>query len=239
MIKIIPSGALACVLLALLTLSPVFALPPEGPLAQISSSSPTVRSGGFAAAEFRAEIEGAETIEVSFIKTTRIKGSEKSFPADGKIYYVKEPLLFRAELPSETLQIDGKTRKRFVKKYNEIYIDEWSGGNPLFMYFDIPGGVYESDSSRTPRRTFSPGRLPAGRQGYNTSASSYVVFSAQRDGDKIEAVYDKAEKMLKSVKVENAVMETFTEIKSWEKNKEISPEVFDFPRGAKRIDMRK
>jgi len=204
------------IIIFLLTASPVFALPPTGPLSQISSASDP-------AAEFRRGIEGAETIEVSFKKTMKIKDSEKSFIEKGKIYYRKEPLLFRAELLGETLQIDSETRKRLVKKHNEIYIDGWAGGNPLFMYFDIPGGVYES------------GSLHHGAP----SASACVVFSAMRDGDKIEAVYDRDKKMLKSLKVVNPVMETFTEIESWKKNGEIPPGVFAFPRGAKRIDMRK
>ncbi len=206
------------IILFFLAAGPVFALPPAGQLKQISlaaEGAPGLKVRD-PAAEFRREIEDAETIEVSFRKTTRIKGSKKSFPVSGKIYYIKEPLLFRAELPAEALQIDGKTRKRFVKKHNEIYIDEWHGGNPLFMYFDIPGGVYEGGSS-----------------------SSCIVFCAQRDGDKIEAVYDRKEKMLKSIKVENPVMETFTEIESWNTNAEISSDVFTFPRDAKRIDMRK
>ncbi|MBU3956129.1 hypothetical protein KJ633_06670 [bacterium] len=188
---------------------PIFALPPAGPLAQISSAADP-------AGEFRSDIDGSETIEVSFRKIMKIKGSEKSFIENGKIYYKKEPLLFRAELPGEALQIEGKARKRFVKKHNEIYIDDWTGGNPLFVYFDIPGGVYEAGSS-----------------------SACIVFCAERDGDKIEAIYGRKEKMLKSVKVENPIMETFTEIESWVKNAEIPPEVFAFPRGAKRIDMRK
>ena len=41
---------------------PIFARPPAGPLAQISS-------GTDPAGEFRGEIEGAKTIEVSFRKT--------------------------------------------------------------------------------------------------------------------------------------------------------------------------
>ncbi|MEA2081504.1 MAG: hypothetical protein U9O97_02010 [Elusimicrobiota bacterium] len=215
-----------------LILCPVFALPPEGPLAQISSrpgglsarpGGLSARPGGLSAAEFRGEIEGAETIEVSFTKITKIKGSEKSFQVNGKIYYRKTPLFFRVELPAEALLIDAKSRKRLVKKYNEIYVDEWRGGNPLFMYFDLPGGVYESGSLLT---------------GDNSAASS-VVFTASRADDRIEAIYDRDEKMLKSIKVENPVMETFTEIKAWRENVEISSGVFEFPRGAKIIDMRK
>ncbi len=193
----------------LLMSSMVFALPPAGPLAQISSVTDP-------AAEFRRGIEVAETIEVSFKKTMKIKDSEKSFMEKGKIYYKKEPLIFRAELPGEVLQIDGKTRKRLVKKHNEIYIDDWTGGNPLFMYFDIPGGVHESGST-----------------------SSCVVFFAEKDADTIEAVYDRDKKMLKSLKVANPVMETFTEIELWKTNGEIPSGIFAFPREAKRIDMRK
>jgi len=213
----IPSEVICFALMTIFTLGTVSAEIPSGPLKQISAAVPDP------AMELREAIESAATIEVSFEKTMEIKDSEKSFITKGKIYYRKDPLLFRAELPSEVLQIDAKSRKRLVKKHNEIYIDDWSGQNPILMYFDIPGGVCESGTS-------SPGA---------DQAPTLVVFRAGRDGDEIEAIYDRKEKMLKSVKVENSVMITFTEIKSWKKNAKIAPGVFDFPRGAKIIDMRK
>lgn len=226
------------VLLLCLALSPVFAEMPSGPLKQMAVSTATPagipdparpgharqqRLGALSAAELRAEIESASTIEVSFEKTMEIKDSEKSFITEGKIYYRKDPLLFRAEMPSEVLQLDADSRKHLVKKYKEIYVDEWSGGNPLLMYFDIPGGFYESSDA------------PRGED----ADPALLIFRADRDGDEIEAIYDRKEKMLKSVRVENAVMTTFTEIKSWKKDVPIAPGIFDFPRGAKIIDMRK
>ena len=226
----IPSALIPVIFITVLTLSPVSAEMPSGPLKQMSEGegassavADTTERIPDPAMELREAIESAATLEVSFEKTMEINDSEKSFITKGKIYYRKDPLLFRAELPSEVLQIDAKSRKRLVKKHNEIYIDDWFGKNPILMYFDIPGGVYESGTS-----------LPGAGQD-----PSRVVFRAGRDGDEIEAIYDRKEKMLKSVKVENSVMRTFTEIKSWKKNAKIAPGVFDFPRGAKIIDMRK
>ncbi|MFH1956956.1 MAG: hypothetical protein ABIJ15_00590 [bacterium] len=168
-------------------------------------------------AAFRNLINGSKTVFVRFTKSQKLKGSEKAFVEEGKIYYRKSPMLFKLEMPSETILIKEKTIERFLPKFNEKYVNDWDGRNPFFLYLDIPDGVIE----------------------VKKSSSNIVDIQVIRDNGTVKICYDKTKKNIKSIREENPVCLWQTEVEAFETDVVFEKGVFDLPGDVKVVDLRK
>ena len=166
---------------------------------------------------FRELINGSKTVFVRFTKSQKLKGSEKAFLEEGKIYYRKSPMIFKLEMPSETVLIKEKTIERFVPKFNEKYVNDWDGRNPFFLYLDIPDGVIE----------------------VKKSSSNIVNMVVRRDNGTMEICYDKIKKNIKSIREENPVCLWQTEVGAFETDVVFEKDAFDLPGDVRTVDLRK
>jgi len=168
-------------------------------------------------AAFRNLINGSETVFVRFTKSQKLKGSGKAFIEEGKIYYRSSPMLFKLEMPSETILIKEKTIERFLPKFNEKYLNTWDGRNPFFLYLDIPDGVID----------------------VKKSSSNIMVLQVIRDNGTVEICYDKTRKNIKSIREENPVCLWQTTVEVFETDVVFEKGVFDLPGDGKTVDLRK
>jgi len=166
---------------------------------------------------FRNLISGATTVFVRFTKSQKLKGSEKTFSVEGKIYYRNSPMVFKLEMPSETVLIKEKTIERFVPKFNEKYVSGWDGRNPFFQYLDIPAGIVE----------------------VKKSSSDIVNMQVIRENGTVEICYDKNRKIITSIREENPVSVAVTEVVEFKTNVVLGKDVFDLPGNVKTVDLRK
>lgn len=166
---------------------------------------------------FRNLISTSKTIFIKFTKSQQLKGSEKIFKEDGKIYYQSSPMLFKIELPSEIILIKEKTIERFIPKFNEKYVNSWDGRNPFFQYIDIPDGDVE----------------------VKHSSSNVVNITVRRGSETIEICYDKNRNIIKSIRTETPVSVMETKVKVFKRDVDFGKEVFNLPENCKTVDLRK
>lgn len=166
---------------------------------------------------FRNLISTSKTIFIKFTKSQQLKGSEKIFKEDGKIYYQSSPMLFKIELPSEIILIKEKTIERFIPKFNEKYVNSWDGRNPFFQYIDIPDGDVE----------------------VKHSSSNVVNITVRRGSETIEICYDKNRNIIKSIRTETPVSVMEIKVKVFKRDVDFGKEVFNLPENCKTVDLRK
>lgn len=166
---------------------------------------------------FRNLISTSKTIFIKFTKSQQLKGSEKIFKEDGKIYYQSSPMLFKIELPSEIILIKEKTIERFIPKFNEKYVNSWDGRNPFFQYIDIPDGDVE----------------------VKHSSSNVVNITVRRGSETIEICYDKNRNIIKSIRTESPVSVMEIKVKVFKRDVDFGKEVFNLPENCKTVDLRK
>jgi len=143
-------------LLAVL-LSPAFCQV-KGPLKEIADFSATQIEG---LNQVKERILEARTITIEFKRIRKLKETGRTFADTGKIFYTKKPLQFKLVLPDEILILKEETLYRIVPDFEEIYVENWKGENPILSYFsllkkakEIEKGVYEIKEEDTSKRIY-------------------------------------------------------------------------------------
>jgi len=177
--------------------------------------------------EFKENIETAETFYAQFFKKTVVSDSQKVLSDWGEIFYEKKPMRFMLKMPEEQALIENGLMKRYIKKYNEIYVSVWEGGNPVFKYLDIPTG---DTSAVTPVTEFS---------NEEREQVPYKILNFKTEDEDVQICYDTTTHMIKKISVANPLARTETEIVKYVKNGRLKKGVFSLPKKARVVDLRK
>jgi len=131
----------------------------KGPLKEIGTSSPTVQVGGLN--QVKEKILNAHSISIEFKRSRKLKETGRTFTDTGRIFYTKKPLQFKLVLPDEILILKEKTLYRIVPDFEEIYIENWDGNNPILSYFsllkkakEVKRNVYEIKEDDTVKKIY-------------------------------------------------------------------------------------
>ncbi|MCD6412824.1 MAG: hypothetical protein J7L54_01575 [Elusimicrobia bacterium] len=167
--------------------------------------------------QFVSSISKSRTLVVKFVKTQKPAGFRRSIKERGKIYYRKNPMALKLELPGERILIAKKRMMRYLSKYREKYISAWDGSNPVFKFLNFPAGIVEQAKSE----------------------KNLVTFFLKRGEDRIEICYDKRKKFIESISVSGPVGRTVTRVLEFEKNVRLPKECFKVNGRWKELDLRK